>query len=113
MTSQSGDLFDAAGWYRRARCVASPNCDARPPGTEIDLLVIHHISLPAGCFAGDAIERLFTNRLDVNAHASFADLEGLRVSAHFCIRRRGELLQFVTPDQRAWHFELYGPRAVQ
>jgi AmpD protein len=95
--------FDAAGWHRRARRVPSPNRDARPPGVATELLVIHHISLPAGCFRGDAIERLFTNRLDPTAHPSFPGLEVLRVSAHFLVRRRGELIQFVSCDDRAWH----------
>jgi AmpD protein len=98
-----GDPFDARGWHRRARPVPSPNFDARPDGAAPELLVIHHISLPAGRFAGDAIERLFTNRLDESAHPSFAGLGALRVSAHFLIRRRGELLQFVSCDARAWH----------
>ena len=81
----------------------SPNHDARPPGVRPELLLIHHISLPPGRFSGDAIERLFTNRLEASAHPAFASLSGLRVSAHFLIRRRGELLQFVAGDARAWH----------
>jgi AmpD protein len=100
------DAFDDAGWLRRARRIASPNFDARPPGTTVDLLVIHHISLPPGRFAGDAIERLFTNRLDAAALpglAGLAELCALRVSSHFLIRRRGELRQFVSGDARAWH----------
>jgi N-acetyl-anhydromuramoyl-L-alanine amidase len=95
--------FDAQGWYRPARRVPSPNFDPRPPGTAIDLLVIHHISLPPGRFSGDAVERLFTNRLDCGTHPAFGALEGLRVSAHFLVRRRGELRQFVGCEARAWH----------
>lgn len=95
--------IDAQGWLPAARRVDSPNCDARPPAVDIDLLVVHHISLPAGCFRGDAIERLFTNRLDPGAHPTFASLDGLRVSAHFLIRRHGTLVQFVSCDARAWH----------
>lgn len=91
------------GWLEGARHLPSPNFDARPPGVRIELLVIHHISLPAGRFSGDSIERLFSNTLDPRAHASFAPLAGLRVSTHFLIRRRGELLQFVDCDERAWH----------
>jgi AmpD protein len=94
---------DGHGWYAPARRVPSPNHDARPPGLPIDLLVIHHISLPAGHFSGDAIERLFTNRIDPHAHADFASLAGLRVSAHFLIRRQGQLIQFVAGEDRAWH----------
>lgn len=97
------DPFDARGWHRRARRVPSPNFDARPVGAAPELLVVHHISLPAGRFSGDAIERLFTNTLDEGAHPGFAGLGALRVSSHFLIRRRGELLQFVSCDARAWH----------
>lgn len=91
------------GWLAGARRVPSPNFDARPAGADVDLLVVHHISLPPGRFSGDAIERLFTNRLDAALDPSFEALAGLRVSAHFLIRRRGELLQFVDTDARAWH----------
>jgi AmpD protein len=69
----------------------------------IDLVVVHSISLPPGVYGGDAIERLFTNTLDPVAHPSFAPLRGLEVSAHFLIRRDGELLQFVAVERRAWH----------
>ena len=81
----------------------SPNHDERPAGAAVELLVVHYISLPPGRFRGDAIERLFTNRLDAAAHPAFAPLGELRVSAHFLIRRDGELLQFVDADRRAWH----------
>lgn len=94
---------DSSGWLAAARAVASPNFDARPAGTRVELLVVHHISLPPGRFSGDAVERLFTNRLDASSHPSFAELRALRVSAHFLVRRRGELLQFVDTDARAWH----------
>lgn len=93
----------AAGWVAGARRLPSPNFDARPAGAEIDLLVVHHISLPPGRFSGDAVERLFTNRLDESGEPSFDAMRGLRVSAHFLIRRRGELLQFVDTESRAWH----------
>lgn len=83
--------------------MASPNFDARPAGTAPTLVVLHSISLPPGEYGGDAIERLFTNRLDCGAHPYFDSLRGLRVSAHFLVRRDGELLQFVSCDQRAWH----------
>jgi N-acetyl-anhydromuramoyl-L-alanine amidase len=97
----------AEGWIAEARRVLSPNCDSRPPGTEISLAVLHSISLPRGEYRGDAIERLFTNRLDARLDPSvdpaFADLAGLRVSSHFLIRRGGGLLQFVPLQARAWH----------
>ena len=95
------------GWIAAARRVLSPNCDSRPAGSEISLVVLHSISLPRGAYGkvsgGSAIERLFTNRLDTAEHPSFADLAGLRVSSHFLIYRGGELVQFVPLQQRAWH----------
>lgn len=91
------------GWLDGARRLDSPNHDLRPSGVPVDLLVVHHISLPPGRFSGDAVQRLFTNRLDCDAHPFFAQLRGLRVSTHFLLRRRGELLQFVDCDARAWH----------
>jgi AmpD protein len=88
---------------RPDRVVDSPNQDERPRRAEITLLVVHSISLPPGEYGGDAIERLFTNRLDPAAHAFFREIAGLRVSSHFLIRRDGELLQFVPVERRAWH----------
>ena len=92
-----------AGWWRAARAVASSNFGPRPPGVAVDLVVLHSISLPPGEYGGDAIERLFTNRLDWDAHPYYAQIRGLQVSSHFVIRRDGELLQFVSCDERAWH----------
>lgn len=91
------------GMVRRARQVPSPNQDARPGGVTIDLLVIHNISLPPGQFGGDDVARLFTNCITLQDHPAYASLEGLRVSAHFFIRRNGELVQFVSCLRRAWH----------
>jgi AmpD protein len=85
------------------RVVDSPNQDERPPGSEITLVVLHSISLPPGEYGGDAIERLFTNRLDPDAHPYFREIHGMRVSAHFLIRRDGEVVQFVPVERRAWH----------
>lgn len=95
--------LDADGWLVGARLVPSPNCDDRPPGMDVDLVVIHSISLPPGEFGGDAIERLFTNRLDADAHPYFGAIASLRVAAHFLVRRDGELVQFVPCEKRAWH----------
>lgn len=91
------------GWYVGARVCASPNCGPRPLPGETPLAVLHSISLPPGEFGGDAIEQLFTNRLDWDAHSYYAQIRGLTVSAHFLIRRGGELVQFVACDERAWH----------
>lgn len=92
-----------AGWLSAARACPSPNFGPRPPGSPITLAVIHSISLPPGEYGGDAIERLFTNRLDWDAHPYYREIRGLEVSAHFVVRRDGELLQFVSCEQRAWH----------
>lgn len=98
------------GWLPGARRAPSPNCDERPTGTVVDLLVIHGISLPPGEVGGPWIEDLFLNRLDPNAHPYFAAIAGLRVSSHLLIRRDGEVVQFVDLDQRAWHA---GPSSFQ
>ena len=96
--------LDAAGdWLEDARRVPSPNCDARPPGCGIDLIVVHGISLPPGKFGGPYIEQLFCNRLDPDAHEYFRTVAGLRVSAHLLVRRDGSLVQFVPFSERAWH----------
>ena len=91
------------GWLDEARRIDSPNFDERPPGEAVSLIVVHAISLPPAQFGGDDIVRLFTNTLDPDAHPYFAQISTLRVSAHFLIRRDGELIQFVSCQQRAWH----------
>jgi AmpD protein len=91
------------GWYAHARACASPNFGPRPLGCSLDLLVLHSISLPPGEFGSNAVQQLFTNQLDWNAHPYFKQIEGLQVSAHFFIQRGGELWQFVSCDDRAWH----------
>jgi AmpD protein len=91
------------GWRRRAAALESPNHNARPQADEVSLVVVHSISLPPGEYGGDAIERLFTNTLDWDAHPYYQSIRGLKVSAHFLIRRSGKLLQFVSCDRRAWH----------
>jgi len=91
------------GWYRFARRLASPNFGARPAGASIDLVVVHSISLPPGVYGGDEVQRLFSNTLDWDAHPYFKSIEGLKVSSHFYVRRSGELWQFVSCDDRAWH----------
>ncbi|RFC39343.1 MAG: AmpD protein [Candidatus Nitrotoga sp. CP45] len=91
------------GWVSGLRRLASPNCDFRPSGTTIDLLVIHNISLPPGEFGGQAVAQLFTNTLDTDAHPYFVQLKGVRVSAHFLIQRTGKIIQLVPCGKRAWH----------
>jgi AmpD protein len=93
----------SGGWLDRVRRCASPNFNARPLGGTVCLALIHSISLPPGEYGGDAIERLFTNRLDWDAHPYYDAIRGFEVSAHFLVRRDGEIVQFVSCDERAWH----------
>lgn len=95
--------IDEEGWLECATRIASPNCDARPIGETIQLIVIHNISLPPGVLTGDAVIDLFTNRLDWDAHPYYAEIRGMQVSSHFWIRRDGQLIQFVPCGLRAWH----------
>jgi N-acetyl-anhydromuramoyl-L-alanine amidase len=98
-----------SGWLRTTAQLGavhrrdSPNFDARPAGLLPYLLVMHYISLPANVFSGSCVEDFFLNRLDIRSDESFASLNGVKVSAHFFLRRNGQLLQFVDCDQRAWH----------
>ena len=106
----------SGGWYRFARRLDSPNFGPRPeppPTAEkgghtsgkaaVDLIVVHSISLPPGEYGGHQVQQLFTNQLDWEQHPYFQSIRGLEVSAHFYIERNGELWQFVSCDQRAWH----------
>jgi len=90
-------------WLQPVNRVPSPNADDRQPGCDIDLIVIHGISLPPGCFGGGEIQALFCNTLDHRAHDYFQGLRNLRVSAHLLIDREGALTQFVSFQRRAWH----------
>ncbi len=95
--------IDAAGLLETAQFIASPNCDERPVGTHISLLVIHNISLPPNEFGGNGVTELFTNQIDPHAHPYYQSLQGLKVSTHFFIRRDGSIIQFVPCNMRAWH----------
>ena len=92
-----------AGWWSGAQRCPSPNFGPRPEAQAPNLLIVHSISLPPGVYGGDEIERLFTNRLDWDAHPYFETIRGMEVSAHFLLRRDGTCLQFVSCDERAWH----------
>lgn len=92
-----------AGWLDGARQVSSPNFGPRPAACYPQLLVVHNISLPPEHYGGDCIERLFTNCLDWTEHPYFEEIRGTEVSSHLLIRRDGELVQFVSCDERAWH----------
>jgi AmpD protein len=96
-------VIDTEGWLAHVRHCPSPNYDARPEGNELNLIVIHGISLPPGIFGGGYIERLFLNKLDPDEHPYFTEIQGLQVSAHCLIGRDGQLTQFVSFLDRAWH----------
>ncbi len=91
------------GWHPHAQRLESPNFGQRPAHACTDLIVVHSISLPPGQYGTDAVQRLFTNRLDWEAHPYFQTIRGLEVSSHFYIRRDGTLWQFVGCNDRAWH----------
>ena len=95
--------IDRRGLLEGACFIASGNSDERPSGSEVELLVIHSISLPPGEFGGPGIIDLFTSKLDRDAHPYYREIAGLKVSSHFLIRRDGEIIQFVACDRRAWH----------
>lgn len=93
------------GWHRAARKLESPNHGPRPlsAASAVDLIVVHSISLPPGEYGSGAVQQLFTNTLDWDAHPYYQSIRGLRVSSHFFIERSGVLWQFVDCDLRAWH----------
>ncbi|SDJ81218.1 1,6-anhydro-N-acetylmuramyl-L-alanine amidase AmpD [Microbulbifer yueqingensis] len=92
-----------SGWLTGARKVPSPHCNDRPAGTEVDLLVIHCISLPPGQYGGPWIDDFFQGKLDTSAHPYFEEIGELRVSAHLLVDRAGVVTQYVPFDRRAWH----------
>jgi len=99
-------FLDRHGWLAPTAGVVrlpSPNFDARPDGAQVSLLVLHNISLPPGRFGGPHVAGLFLNTLDYGAHPWLERLRGLRVSAHFFVRRDGTILQCVSTQARAWH----------
>ena len=91
------------GWLPGVACWRSPNCGPRPPDARIDTVIVHSISLPPGEYGGEQVHALFMNQLDWDAHSYFQQIRGLQVSAHFFIRRSGEIFQYVSCDERAWH----------
>jgi N-acetyl-anhydromuramoyl-L-alanine amidase len=95
--------LDDGGWVEGVARLPSPNFDLRPPGSSIDLLVLHNISLPPGQFGAGQVQRLFTNTLRTPDHSFFGQLGDLRVSSHFLVERDGCITQFVSCVDRAWH----------
>lgn len=92
-----------AGWLQRAKHKPSTNFNARPSGCDISLLVVHNISLPPGVFGGGYIEDFFCNELDRSKHPYFETIADVEVSAHLLIARSGDVTQFVSLEERAWH----------
>lgn len=86
-----------------AKFIASPNVDSRNLTDDISLIVIHNISLPPNQYGGDGVIALFTNQLNPNEHPYYSEIAHLKVSSHFFIRRDGELIQFASCNDRAWH----------
>ncbi len=95
--------IDPKGWWGAAQWVKSPNYDERPAGMPIELVLIHHISLPPGEFGQNFIADFFQNKLDPEAHPYFQQIADQQVSSHFLIRRDGQVQQFVSTLHRAWH----------
>lgn len=99
--------LDPQGWIGNARWRVSPNQDMRPENIDPDLVVMHHISLPPGEFRNQSssqhIVDFFQNKLDPSAHPYFAEIAAQKVSSHFLITRSGELIQFVSTQNKAWH----------
>ena len=91
------------GILAEADFIPSPNFDDRPAECDINLLVIHNISLPPNQFGGPYIQQLFTNQLNPAEHPFFKEICHLKVSAHLLIRRDGSIIQFVPFNKRAWH----------
>jgi AmpD protein len=93
----------ASGWIEGVRRVVSPNFDDRPAGAELDLIVVHGISLPPGEFGSGWIDRFFLNDLPGDFHPFFATICNVTVSSHVLIARDGAVTQYVSFDRRAWH----------
>ena len=95
--------INSKGICTEAKFIASPNVDARPSPEDISLIVIHNISLPPSQYGGNGVIELFTNQLNPDEHPYYAEIAHLKVSSHFFIRRDGELIQFASCNDRAWH----------
>lgn len=92
-----------SGWLENIKHKRSPNCNERPDKGDISLLVIHSISLPPGEYGNCYIDDFFCNNLQVTEHPYFQEISRLQVSAHILINRQGDLTQYVSFLDRAWH----------
>jgi AmpD protein len=95
--------IDEDGFLTHVKKIDSPNYDSRPLNQTISLIIIHSISLPPNKFGNSHIEDFFTNKLEINQHPYFKKIKHLKVSSHFLIKRKGELIQFVSCLKKAWH----------
>jgi len=91
------------GLLSGVKFLQSPHFNARPEQTNIDMIVIHGISLPPNQFGAHFIEQFFCGSLDASLHPYFETIQNLRVSSHLLITREGSITQFVPFHQRAWH----------
>jgi N-acetylmuramoyl-L-alanine amidase len=70
----------------RIRDLPSPNHDDRPPGTAIDMLILHYTGMRS---AREAIDRLRD--------------PAARVSSHYVVDEDGAILRLVPEERRAFH----------
>ena len=95
--------IDDAGWLQSVDVFKSPNFDSRPDDSSIRLVVVHGISLPPGEYGGGHIQQFFCNNLNTGLHPYFESICDMQVSAHCLIERDGNIVQFVSFRDRAWH----------
>ena len=106
MSDPSPLRFRDDGWLEPAAgadWAISPHFNQRPIDVQPDLVVLHGISLPEGCFGGGLVDDLFMGRLLGSKDPAHAGLHELRVSSHFVIWRDGRIRQYVGLAERAWH----------
>ena len=88
---------------KSAKQIQSPNYSERLNEDDINLIVIHSISLPPGKYNNSYIEDFFCNKLSVNENKYFESISDLKVSSHILIKRDGKIIQFVPFNKKAWH----------
>lgn len=90
-------------WLNIATIKKTDNYNERKNEKDIELIVIHNISLPPNHYQGTYIEDFFCNQLDSKQDAYFETIKTLKVSAHLLIKRDASIVQFVAFNKRAWH----------
>ncbi|MDI9347299.1 MAG: 1,6-anhydro-N-acetylmuramyl-L-alanine amidase AmpD [Methylacidiphilales bacterium] len=100
---QSRYSISIQGWVSPSTCIPSPNYDSRTQDTIINCIIIHAISLPPKNTETKWVIDFFTNQLDPSKHPYFETMHHLKVSSHFLIDPAGNLFQFVSTNDRAWH----------